>query len=44
MADLVGVPCMGDSSLKSASGDCLTYSETDEVAIRTAQKRFQKKV
>ena len=31
-----------DSDLESASGGCLTYSDMEEVAIRTAQKRFQK--
>ena len=33
-----------NSDLESASGDCLTCLDTEEVAIRTAQKRFWKKV
>ena len=33
-----------DSNLESASGDCLTCSDTKEVAIRTTQKRLWKKV
>ena len=33
-----------NSDLESASGDCLTCLDTDDVAVRTAQKRFQKKV
>ena len=33
-----------DSDLESASGDCLTCLDMEEVAIRTAQKRFQKRV
>ena len=34
---------VADSDLESASGGCLTCSDTEEVAIRTAQKRFWKK-
>ena len=34
---------VADSDLESASGDCLTCSDTDEVTIRSAQKRFKKK-
>ena len=31
-----------DSDLESASGDCLTCSDTEEVAIRTTQKGSRK--
>ena len=33
-----------DSGPKSATGDCLTCSETKEVAIKSACKMFKKKV
>ena len=33
-----------DSDLELASGDCLTCSDTEEVAIRTAQNRFWERV
>ena len=33
-----------DSDLESASGDCLTCSDMEEVAIRTAPKRFWKRM
>ena len=33
-----------DSDLESSSGDCLTCSDMEELAIRTAQKRFWKRV
>ena len=33
-----------DSGLGSASGDCLACSDMEEVAVRTAQKRFWKRV
>ena len=35
---------VADSDLKSAAGDCLTCLDSEEVAVITAQKRFQKKV
>ena len=30
---------VADSDMKSASGDCLIWSDTDEVTVRTASKR-----
>ena len=33
-----------DSDMESASGDCFMCSDTDEVTIRVAQKRYRKRV
>ena len=33
-----------NSNLELASVNCLTFSDTEEVAVRTVPKRFQKKV
>ena len=35
---------MADFNLDTASGDCLSCSDTDEVSIQTAQKRYRKRV
>ena len=35
---------MADSNLESASGDCITCLDTEEVTVRTVQKKFQRKV
>ena len=35
---------MADSYLDTASGDCLSCSDTDEVSAWTAQKRYRKRV
>ena len=33
-----------DSDLDTASGDCFSYSDTEEVSIQTAQKRYRKRL
>ena len=35
---------MADSDLDINPGDCLSCSDTDEVSIQTAQKRYRKRV
>ena len=35
---------MANSNMESSSGDCITCSDTDEVTIRTACKRYRKRV
>ena len=35
---------VADSDMESASGDCITCSDTDEVTIRTAWKKYRKRV
>ena len=35
---------MAESNLDMASGDCLSCSDTDDVSMQTAQKKFRKRV
>ena len=35
---------MADSDLDTASEDCLSCSDTDDASIRTAQKKYRKRV
>ena len=35
---------VADSGPESATGECLTYSDTEEVAVNSAHKKFWKKV
>ena len=35
---------MADCNLDTASGDCLSCSDTDEISIHTAQKKYRKRV
>ena len=35
---------MVDSDLDTASGDCCSCSDTDEVSVQTAQKKYRKRV
>ena len=35
---------MDDSDMDTASGDCLSCSDTDEVSIQTTQKKYRKRV
>ena len=35
---------MADSTLDTASGDCLSYSQTDDISMWTAWKKYRKRV